>query len=122
MTTDQQDPFAVPGGGVQQQQQDPFAVPGGAQQDPFAAPQVQGGHLEPHRGSTVLVFGILGMVCLFPFGIVAWVMGSKDLKKMAAGEMDASGRGVTMAGKIIGTVATFVNPLVWLLNIASMAQ
>lgn len=65
--------------------------------------------MQPHRGTMILVFGILGLVICFPFGIVAWVMGNTDLKAMGAGVMDPEGRGVTQAGKIIGMIATILN-------------
>lgn len=64
-----------------------------------------GGTLKPHRGTLVLVFGILGLVVCIIFGILAWVWGNADLKEMDAGTMDPSGRGTTQAGKIIGMVA-----------------
>jgi len=64
--------------------------------------------MQPHRGTMILVFGILGLVVCMPLGIVAWVMGSGDLKKMDAGLMDPEGRGITQAGKIIGMVATIL--------------
>ena len=53
----------------------------------------------------ILIFGILGVVCCFAFGIAAWVMGNGDLSEMDAGRMDATGRGLTVAGKIIGIVS-----------------
>jgi hypothetical protein len=61
--------------------------------------------MRPHRGVLVLVFGILGLVCCMIFGIVAWVMGSSDLREMDAGRMDPSGRGLTQAGKICGIIS-----------------
>ena len=69
---------------------------------PPAAPVVP---VKPDRGVMILVFGILGVVCCFAFGIAAWVMGNGDLSEMDAGRMDATGRGLTMAGKIIGIVS-----------------
>ena len=60
--------------------------------------------MKPHRGVLILVFGILGLVLCQVFGIVAWVMGSSDLKDMDAGTMDSSGRGMTQAGKICGII------------------
>ena len=60
--------------------------------------------LAPHRGTVILVLGILGIVCCFICGIIAWVMGNNDLKQMAAGTMDPSGEGLTKAGKICGIV------------------
>jgi len=35
-----------------------------------------GSALRPHRGTLVLVLGILGLVCCMPCGIVAWVLGN----------------------------------------------
>ena len=65
--------------------------------------------MQPHRGTMILVFGILGLVVCMPLGIVAWVMGSIDLKAMDAGTMDPEGRSITQAGKIIGMIATILN-------------
>ena len=57
----------------------------------------------PHRGTLVLVLGLLGLVplCLFICGIVAWVLGSRDLREMDAGRMDPGGRGMTQAARIV---------------------
>ena len=59
----------------------------------------------PHRGVMILIFGILGIVCCFPFGIAAWVMANTDLREIDAGRMDESGRGLTQAGKVVGIVS-----------------
>jgi hypothetical protein len=82
---------------------------------------------DPHRGAIVLVLGILSTVfsaispCLYgvpalfialPMGIVAWVLGSRDLKKMAAGTMDPDGRGMTQAGMICGIVGVVLSILI----------
>ena len=61
--------------------------------------------LRPHRGTLVLVLGIVGLVCCMPAGIVSWILGHQDLKDMDAGTMDPSGRGMTQAGKILGIIA-----------------
>jgi formate hydrogenlyase subunit 4 len=77
--------------------------------------------LRPHRGGVVLALGILGIVCCFVLGIIAWVMGNSDLKEMAAGRMDPSGQGLTQAGKICGMVSVLLQIMVfvfWLLFIA----
>jgi hypothetical protein len=73
------------------------------------APIGGGGGLEPHRGSLILVFGILSWLLCFIFGIVAWVMGNADLQKMDAGLMDPEGRGMTQAGKLIGMIHIIVS-------------
>ncbi len=81
--------------------------------------------MRPHRGTTILVLGILSLVCCgFITGIPAWIMGSSDLKAMAAGEMDPSGEGQTKAGKIcgiIGVVLTVVGIVVQVILLATGA-
>jgi hypothetical protein len=64
--------------------------------------------MKKNRGTVILVLGILGLIICMPLGIVAWVMGSGDLKEMDAGTMDASGRSLTKAGKICGMIATIL--------------
>lgn len=74
--------------------------------------------LKPHRGGVILALGILGIVCCFICGIIAWVMGSNDLKEMDAGIKDPSGRGLTQAGKICGIISVIlqiVGLVIWLL-------
>lgn len=77
--------------------------------------------LRPHRGVLVLVFGILGLVMCFIFGICAWVMGSSDLRQMDAGLMDSSGRSLTQAGQILGMISTALALLGFLILIPFMA-
>lgn len=71
--------------------------------------------VKPHRGTMLLIFGILGIICCFIFAILAWVMGSGDLKAMAAGEMDRSGEGLTNAAKILGIIGCVlaILSLIW---------
>jgi len=64
--------------------------------------------MKPHRGTLILVLGILGLVVCGPLGIAAWVMGNGDLKEMDAGAMDPSGRSTTNAGRICGIIATIL--------------
>lgn len=79
--------------------------------------------LKPHRGTMLLVFGILGIICCFVFAILAWVMGSGDLKAMAAGEMDRSGEGLTNAAKILGIVGCVlaILSLIWVVFAGGLA-
>jgi hypothetical protein len=75
---------------------------------------------EPHRGTLILVFGILSIVLglmyvssliALPMGIMAWVMGHKDLARMRNHEMDPEGMGTTQAGWICGIVGTIISSL-----------
>ncbi|HIJ54135.1 MAG TPA: DUF4190 domain-containing protein [Planctomycetes bacterium] len=69
--------------------------------------------LRSHRGILILVLGILSIVCCFICGIITWVLANGDLKEMAAGRMDQTGRGLTKAGKICGIVGIVVQ-IVWI--------
>lgn len=73
--------------------------------------------LRAHRGVLILVLGILSIVCCFICGIVAWVMGSNDLKEMAAGRMDPAGKGLTQAGKICGIIGIAIQILLLVLQL-----
>jgi hypothetical protein len=94
-----------------------------SQYPPPVPPTVPGsmyGGMKPHRGVLVLVLGILGLVLCVISGIVAWILGSTDLKEMDAGRMDPTGRSLTQAGKIIGIVAVCLNVLALLFWLAMM--
>ncbi len=65
--------------------------------------------LRPHRGGLILALGILGIVCCFICGIIAWVMGNNDMREIDAGRMDPTGRGLTQAGKICGMVGVILS-------------
>lgn len=82
---------------------------------------------EPHRGTMVLVFGILSIVLgttwflslvSLPMGIAAWVMGGRDLRKMRMNQMDPSGEGMTQAGWICGIIGTVISSLFGLCCVA----
>lgn len=77
--------------------------------------------MKPHRGTLVLVFGILGLVVCGPLGIAAWVMGNNDLKEMAAGTMDPSGRSLTSGGRICGMIASILMIVAAVLGVLALA-
>ena len=80
-----------------------LVAPYGASVAPYGA------SVAPHRGGVILALGIVGLVACFICGIIAWVMGNKDLREMAAGTMDRSGESMTRAGKICGMIATILH-------------
>ena len=77
------------------------------------------GGLEPHRGTLILVLGILSLVlCGFFTGIPAWIMGKSDLAKIQAGHMDPEGVGPTKAGMICGMICCIISAvLIGLINL-----
>ncbi|HEV3143180.1 MAG TPA: hypothetical protein VGZ47_04775, partial [Gemmataceae bacterium] len=72
--------------------------------------------MEPHRGTLILILGIaglagfvvIGVLSIVP-GILAWIWGNQDLKKMDAGTMDPEGRSNTSLGKILGMIGVIIN-------------
>jgi len=61
--------------------------------------------MKPHRGTLILVLGILSLIVCGPLGIAAWIMGNTDLREIEAGIMDPEGRSMTQAGKVCGIIA-----------------
>ncbi len=61
--------------------------------------------MKPHRGTLILVLGILSIIICQPVGIAAWIMGNNDLKEIAAGTMNPEGKSLTQIGKILGIIA-----------------
>jgi predicted Zn finger-like uncharacterized protein len=61
---------------------------------------------QPHRGTLILVLGILGIVACQIFGPVAWLMANNDLAEMRSGRMDPEGKSLTNAGRICGIIGT----------------
>jgi hypothetical protein len=66
------------------------------------------GSRKEHRGTLILILGILSLVVCAPLGIAAWMMGSKDLAEMKAGRMDPSGKDTTQIGYILGIVGSIL--------------
>ena len=70
--------------------------------------------VQPHRATLVLVMGVLGLIICGIFGIIAWVMGTADQRKMREGSMDPTGMNTTNVGRILGMVSCAI----WGLTIA----
>jgi hypothetical protein len=69
--------------------------------------------VKPHRGTLILVLGILSLVgCGIFTGIPAWIMGNADLKEIRSGAMDKEGEQLTNIGRILGMVSTILTVVV----------
>ena len=106
------------------------AAAGQTQTPPPIPPTYAGGpvtdYAKPHRGTIVLVLGILSLAVCFICGIIAWVMANNDLREMAAGTMDPSGENNTRAGRTCGMIGTILGAvglvlaILWMIAFAVM--
>jgi hypothetical protein len=85
----------------------------------------------PHRGGPILGLGILSVLLAFLLGIgvipgvVAWVGGNKDIREIGEGRVDPAGRGMVVAGRILGVIGTIlgcVSLLFWTIYSAVIAS
>lgn len=71
--------------------------------------QPASGFVNPHRGGLILVLALVGIIMGCPiFSLMAWVMGSSDLREIRAGRMDRSGEGLTQAGQLLGMIPSLL--------------
>lgn len=64
-----------------------------------------GGAPQPHpKGTTILVLGILSVVCCGPLGIAAWLMGNTAQQEINANPAAYNNAGSVQAGRILGIV------------------
>jgi uncharacterized Tic20 family protein len=64
--------------------------------------------LEPHRGQTILILGVVAIAFMHLLGPFVWWMGAVDLKKMREGVMDPRGESDTRLGYILGIISTIL--------------
>lgn len=99
--------YPPPGGGYQApggyQQPGAYPPPGGYQQPAYGGYQATVDH---PQGTTILVLGILSIVCCGLLGPVAWIMGNNALKEIDARPGTYGNRGSVQAGRIIGIIAS----------------
>jgi hypothetical protein len=72
---------------------------------------VQNPYPEQSQATTILVFGILSIVCCGLLGIAAWVMGNNELKAIDEGRRPPENRGTANAGRICGIVGVVLTAL-----------
>jgi hypothetical protein len=83
----------------------------------------QQGPVDHPKGMTVLVLGILSLVCCGPLGIVAWVMGNTALREIDAQPGRYSNRQLVQIGRILGIIGgvLFLFALAWLVVFGGFA-
>ena len=81
------------------------------------------GPIDHPKGVTILVLGILGLVCCQPVGIAAWLMGNNVMQEIDADPSRYANRQLVQIGRILGIVATvlFALTLIWVLFFGGLA-
>ena len=82
-----------------------------------------GGPVDHPKGMTVLILGILSLVCCSPLGIVAFIMGNNALKEIDAQPGRYGNRQIVQIGRILGIIGMvlLVLSLLWLLLFGGLA-
>ena len=62
------------------------------------------GAVDHPKGTTILVLGILSLLCCSPLGIAAWLMGNTALKEIDAQPGRYGNRQIVQIGRILGIV------------------
>ena len=59
----------------------------------------------------IIAFALLGWLACPIFSVMAWSMGTTDIRQMRTGLMDNSGLSMTQAGQILGMIHTCLTVL-----------
>ena len=76
---------------------------------------------EQSQATTILVLGILSIVCCGLLGIAAWIMGNNELKAIDEGRRPPENRGNANAGRICGIVGVALNAVGLILFLLALA-
>ena len=83
----------------------------------------QGFPVDHPKGMTVLVLGILSILCCAPLGIAAWVMGNTALREIDAQPGRYGNRQLVQIGRILGIIGVvlLVLGLLWVFLLGGLA-
>ena len=81
------------------------------------------GAVDHPKGMTILVLGILSLVCCSPLGIAAWLMGNSALKEIDAQPGRYGNRQIVQIGRILGIIGTILLALtvIWFVFLGGLA-
>ena len=86
------------------------------------------GAVDHPKGMTILVLGILSLVCCSPLGIAAWLMGNSALKEIDAQPGRYGNRQIVQIGRILGIIGTvllivgIVFAIIWVFIVVGLAS
>ncbi|WP_392544198.1 CD225/dispanin family protein [Oryzobacter telluris] len=87
-------------------------------------PPMGGGQIEHPKGMTILILGILSLVCCSPLGIAAFVMGNTALKEIDAQPGRYSNRQIVQIGRILGIIGMvlLVLGIIWIVFLGGLTM
>lgn len=82
-----------------------------------------GGPVDHPKGMTILILGILSLVCCSPLGIAAFVMGNTALKEIDAQPGRYGNRQIVQIGRILGIIGMvfLVLSIIWFVFLGGLA-
>jgi uncharacterized membrane protein YjgN (DUF898 family) len=90
-----------------------------------AQPPTEQSHELPRssQATTILVLGIISIICCQIAGPIAWYMGRQELNRIQAGAISAQDEGTTKAGMILGIISSIllVLALLWVVFFGGLA-
>ncbi|MDQ7784049.1 MAG: DUF4190 domain-containing protein [Desulfomonilaceae bacterium] len=97
--------------------------PNQPEREPFGTSSHPGRTPRPvpaNHADLVLAFGILSLFLCVPLGIIAWIMGSSDLRKIRAGIMPPVKVRFLKAGRALGIIGTALFPIAFIFGAAAI--
>ena len=90
---------------------------------PPVGPPAAGGTPATGRAITILVLGILGLLCCNLLSPVAWVMGHGELRDIRAGQAPPQDYSLAQIGMVLGILGSLLLAfaLLWLFALGGMA-
>ncbi|MBD3785172.1 MAG: DUF4190 domain-containing protein [Micrococcales bacterium] len=81
-----------------------------------------GGQIDHPKGMTILILGILSLVCCSPLGIAAFIMGNNALKEIDAQPGRYGNRQIVQIGRILGIIGMvlLVLSIIWILFLGGL--
>lgn len=102
----------------------PPPPPGGGGYSAPPPPMGGAGQIEHPKGMTILILGILSVLCCGPLGIAALIMGNTALKEIDAAPGRYSNRQIVQIGRILGIVGIvfLVLGIIWVVFLGGVGM
>jgi hypothetical protein len=71
---------------------------------------------ETDHAYLILVLGILSLTCCFPLGIIAWVMGNREMAKIRQGRIPPGNSSIIRVGRALGVIGVLMTALFLILS------